>query len=145
MQKQKKSYPSQSPLTNTQPTKTHKPNKHTTQQNQQAHNTTKPTSTPHKSNNSQQQKDWPLLTEHKHSGAWFRFGKTDVESVKILEIFHSPTFSVVKTLEVLGDRGEENLKRLRMGSGANIQLLRGLAEKNSWKAYLWKFQHRKIL
>ena len=58
MQKPKKSYPSQSPLTNTQPTKTHKPDKHTTQQNQQAHNTTKPTSTPHKSNNSQQQKDW---------------------------------------------------------------------------------------
>ena len=43
MQKQKKSYPSQSPLTNTQPTKTHKPDKHTTQQNQQAHNTTKAT------------------------------------------------------------------------------------------------------
>ena len=72
MQEQKKPYPSQSPLTNTQPTKTHKPDKHTTQQNQQAHNTTKPTSTPHKSNNSQQQKDWPLLTEHKHSEAWFR-------------------------------------------------------------------------
>ncbi|OLP98504.1 Poly(rC)-binding protein 3 [Symbiodinium microadriaticum] len=27
--------------------------------------------------------------------------------------------------QVLGDRGEESLKRLRMGSGANIQLLRG--------------------
>ena len=66
MQKQKKSYPSQSPLTNTQPTKTHKPDKHTTKP-------TKPTSTQHhKSNNSQQQKDWPLLTEHKHSGAWFQ-------------------------------------------------------------------------
>ena len=66
-----------------------------------------------------------------------------VESVKILEIFILQRFCR-KNLEVLGDRGEENLKRLRMGSGANIQLLRGLAEKNSWKAYLWKFQHRKI-
>ena len=30
--------------------------------------------------------------------------------------------------QVLGDKGEENLKRLRMASGANVQLLRGLRQ-----------------
>ena len=34
-------------------------------------------------------------------------------------------FSSFLLREVLGDRGEENLKRLRMASGANVQLLRG--------------------
>eukprot|EP00434_Breviolum_minutum_P032564 symbB.v1.2.028802.t1/scaffold3088.1/size63905/2 len=45
--------------------------------------------------------------------------------------------------QVLGDRGEENLKRLRMGSGANIQLLRGpllpaaFRARDEFLAVLW--------